>query len=520
MIFEKLFLEKSDLTRLHLYRDILSIQKPRFKVNELSEMHGASYQQTYNNLQSLMKDLQKVYELPSENFFDGNEIYRDHFTMSLTEYRNHMITNTLTFKFIDAIFNKSCRTLDEFLETNRISRSTLSRKTSDLHDYMKLFNIGISYIDLELIGDEKQIREFLFVLYYSLYLGYQWPFHHVSLAETRSLLKLINNSDFYYLYRNRVDEYQCAFRLAIAVERIKDGYPISRASRLDLIIEKNKFFNEEKVKDFEIFNLSKEYSFNELETLFFGFNHTISPFTEANVNDHNLISTFREGDSKFWQFILKYLEMLANDYSKELSTKILTDEVLLSNLIRIFYSYYVFLGSFFTISRMFGEIEHPNLTGHNSIIQLTEDFIRDNAADYEISDLIRCKHYLGEDIYQLLLPAISQIVTKDALQVKLYLEEDIVASRDLTTFLNDLRGVHVLDKEDPVELADVIISPLGHLENLPNLVIPAGTKLIFWNSESNENELYRIYREIRQIHIERKNNRAESLSGKEKEKLA
>lgn len=520
MIFEKLFLEKSDLTRLHLYRDILSIPKTRFKVNELSKIHGASYQQTYNNLQSLMKDLQKVYQVPSENFFDGNEIYRDHFTMSLTEYRNHMITNTLTFKFIDAIFNRSCKSLNEFLENNRISRSTLSRKTSELHDYMKTFNVGISYIDMELIGDEKQIREFLFVLYYSLYLGYQWPFRHVSFDETRSLLELINNNAFHYLYRNRVDEYQCAFRLAIAVGRIKEGYPISRASRLDLLIENNKLFDRKKVQDTAIFNLSKDYTFNELESLFFGFNHTISPFTEANVNDNNLISTFREGNSSFWQFILKYLELLANKYSKELSTRILSDEVFLSNLIRIFYSYYVFMGSFFTISRMFSNLDHPNLTGHNSIIQLTEDFVSNYAADYEMPDLIRSKHHLGEDIYQLLLPAISQIVTKDALQVKLYLEDDIVASRDLTTFLNDLRGVHILSKEDPIELADVIVTPLGHLENLPNLVVPEATKVIFWNSESNENELYRIYREIRQVHIERKNDETEDLSDENGIKLA
>ena len=128
MIFENLFLEKSDLMRLRLYRDVLLIQCPTFRVTDLAKVYGNNYQQTYNNFQSLLKNLSDFYRVPITTFFDGTVIFRNRFTKPLTEYRNFLITNTLTFKYIDTIFQGKQRQLSDFLNKYLISRSTLSRK--------------------------------------------------------------------------------------------------------------------------------------------------------------------------------------------------------------------------------------------------------------------------------------------------------------------------------------------------------------------------------------------------------
>ncbi|BDR58102.1 helix-turn-helix domain-containing protein [Xylocopilactobacillus apicola] len=502
MIFEKLFLEKPELTRLKLYRNVLSMPKKVFKANELATVHKTTYQQTYNNLQGLAKDLQDFYGQSAETFFDGTDVFQESFKMPLSDYRRKMVTRTLPYNFIDAVFKNNFENLNDFLTEQLVSRSTLSRRTSTLHDYMRRFGIGLSYIDMVFLGDERKIREFLFIFYYSLSQGGVWPFENVSFEQARSLLQVINNNCFHYLYRNRVDEYQCIFRLAIAMERIEQGYTLSRNSRLDLLVKNNRFFNVEKSKQFGLFQLSSTYSFNEIEELFFAFNHSISPFTKANVNDHNLVEVFSENDTFLWDFVINYLEFLANSYSEQLSQEVLQDPVLLANLIRIFYSYFVFAGSFPTMADLFES--ESNLTGYNQLIDITKDFILKNAAQYQMPDIITNSRLISNDIYQLLLPVIGKVVSGDAIQVKLYLEEDIVASRDLTTFLSDLKGIHVLSKADPVDLADIVVTPLGSLGNLPNVVIPENVKMIYWNSEDNEDEFYRIYRQIRSVHIERK----------------
>ena len=498
MIFENLFLEKSDLMRLRLYRDVLLIQSPTFRVTDLAKVYGNNYQQTYNNFQSLLKNLSDFYRVPITTFFDGTVIFRNRFTKPLTEYRNFLITNTLTFKYIDTIFQGKQRQLSDFLNKYLISRSTLSRKISSFHDYIKNFGINISFIEMKFVGDEKKIREFIFTFYYALFTGATWPFVNISFSEAHSVLKFINQHGFKYYYRNKVDEYQAILRTAIALQRIQEGYPISRASRLDLLINHNQLFNKENARSLAIYQLSDAYSFNEIEDLFFSFSRTISPFKTPDSNDHALLVNFKTDNSLLWQFILKYLETIANDYSNQLSSEILSDEVLLANLVRIFYSYYVFMGNFPTISHFYHGQDYFK---GKDLANLTMQFIQNYAYQYELQDIVTSSRMISNDVFELLLPAVDKIVTDDTIQVKLLLEKDIRSSRELTTFLSDIKGVHLLDDQADLNLADIIVTPLGYLDNLPNLVIPEKVNVIFWNSETNENEFYRIYREIKLYHL-------------------
>lgn len=510
MIFENLFLEKSDLMRLRLYRDLLLIQKPTFRVTDLAKVYGNNYQQTYNNFQSLLKNLTDFYQTSCSDFFDGTVIYRKKFTKPYTEYRNYLITRTLTFKYIDTIFQGKERQLADFLNTHLISRSTLSRKISAFHDYIKGFGISISFIEMKFVGDEKRIREFIFTFYYALFTGSQWPFANISFTEAQSVLGFINQRGFKYYYRNQVDQYQAILRTAIALQRIQEGYPISRASRLDLLVDHNRLFNTKNARELAIYQLSEQYSFNEIEALFCSFNGSISPFQQPDVNDQALLANFEQGNSALWQFVLKYLETLANNYSDELATQVLSNEVLLVNLVRIFYSYYVFMGNFPALSHFY---RNQDSLKNNDLVALTINFIQNYAYQYDLQDIVTSSRLLSSDIFELLLPVAGKIVTNDVIQVKLLLEKDITTSRDLTTFLDDLKGVHLLEDGADLNLADVIVTPLGYLDNLPNLVIPKNVQVIFWNSETNENEFYRIYEEIKLCHLAKMKKRNINVKG-------
>lgn len=86
-------------------------------------------------------------------------------------------TGSLTFKVIDSLLNEKIRSADQFAMDNYISVASIKRKIFQLN---KILNQNGIYIKRnKIVGDEYNIRAFLFEFYWEVFRGEKWPFHSI-----------------------------------------------------------------------------------------------------------------------------------------------------------------------------------------------------------------------------------------------------------------------------------------------------------------------------------------------------
>ena len=182
------------------------------------------------------------------------------------EFKQFLLDNTLTINIVKALALKKGNSLISLANDNFVSESTIRRKIQQLKEYIDHMDISITSRAgrYSIVGDEKEIRMFLFIILWKVYRGRTWPFSEINHNKMMGLINnLTQTTNFQF---KEINKQKVAFMLAICLVRYNKG------SKIDLSKIDSKIINLCEVID-KYTDISKQlsnyYFLPKNESLFF-----------------------------------------------------------------------------------------------------------------------------------------------------------------------------------------------------------------------------------------------------------
>jgi hypothetical protein len=173
--YGELFLERADWLKYQLY---VMLSRPYVKdvtITDLAVMMNSKYQPTYNVFQELLDDLVDLSGEPREKVRTAMLAGVD-LPLSLDAYRADLIQNSLVYRIVDYVIKSPSPGASQFCDQEFVSRSTISRKLKPLNTLLKQYGLKFKLAKFAFDGNEINIRNFLFTVYWWAYRGTMWPF--------------------------------------------------------------------------------------------------------------------------------------------------------------------------------------------------------------------------------------------------------------------------------------------------------------------------------------------------------
>ncbi|MCO5432957.1 helix-turn-helix domain-containing protein [Enterococcus faecalis] len=148
------------------------------------------------------------------------------------EFKQFLVDNTLTINIVKALALQKGNSLISLANDNFVSESTIRRKIQQLKEYVDHMDISITSRNgrYSIVGDEKEIRMFLFIILWKVYRGRTWPFSEI---DHNKMITLINNLTQTTKFQiKEINKQKTAFILSICLLRYKKGEKID-LSKID-----------------------------------------------------------------------------------------------------------------------------------------------------------------------------------------------------------------------------------------------------------------------------------------------
>lgn len=488
MHFETIFLEKSDLQKFKLLRLIKSWTAPTFTINDLSHVLDWHYSQTYLAFQSLCADYET---LLGENP-QTTPLRPTVFRLTLDQYRVFLLQQSVAWCFLDAFVQGPATDLNSFCEHFFVSRSTLLRKIAPLKNYLEHYQIRFSYTDLELIGDEYQIRLALFVLYWTGYHDSTWPLTTVTYQSVKALHQTISwtPTDI------ELNQAQDRLFFGIAWQRCQTGHQLPETSPTDLqrLIQDNPFFP----TNFpQIFNkLSPAASQLEYQFAYFFQMIRLSFQIPLTPRSRQLYQHFAVKQDCVWRFSQRLLNFFAPLCTQDQRHAFLNNHQLRANLLRLALGTTVMARPYPTLHDFYDKLPRPS--EKVALMPYIQQFFQSLPIGPVFQAFRQCQDQLETQLFYLLAPYTHALTAAGNLQVRLLLEDDLATSH-LRHFLTELGWVNLLDVTTPLQQAEFIITSLDATSLTQQDFHPEVTTPIFnWPLDATEADFYRLWQQLSQ----------------------
>lgn len=173
-------------------------------------------------------------------------------------------SNSLVYKLITALMNENIVSLEQFAIQNFISLASIRRKISTINDI--LYDADIRIRNNKIIGNERNVRSFLFKYFWEIHKGTTWPFTNIDKEKLVLLTEEI--SEKLNIWCSQVSYEQIYYLLAISRLRFKKAHNIESESEIEVLIKNNSLYEESKkiwIEEFPYLYLPE----NELKYYFF-----------------------------------------------------------------------------------------------------------------------------------------------------------------------------------------------------------------------------------------------------------
>ncbi len=478
MLYEDLMLDTSTKIRYKMFRLLTTLKPDHYSIFFLAEKLNLTYQQTYHHLNELNREIQLANPKQDSILIKNSGITTLNIILTLDDYRYQLLEESLPFSFVQYSLQEDNPTLDDFCTKMYVSRSTLSRKMKPLTTFLKQFNIRISYTTMALVGEENKVRQALFYLMWLGTRGIVWPFNFKK--EELSFLKE-NFKSYFSLNQTFVGKKELDLMLGISYSRMKKNFYAPYHTAYDLLFKKSDYYDLTLLDHVPTIPLKCAKG----ECAHFYFMSLMAPyFTETK---DPVLSKRLSAFAKDKNMILSLGEEFLTYINEEIFQNTLTKgekQIALGNILSVTFAFYVINGPFPHL-RIFISVDDDKNT---ALTRGCEAFFSQIEIKEKYEKLKTVFPNLMEAYGRFLQPYYEKRKKKDPLKVALALEQNILYTHQLQSFLENLNFVKVETYMNRPESYDLIIASSFTLK----LKYPKAP-LYYWDLDFKEEELIYLY---------------------------
>jgi hypothetical protein len=241
---------------------------------------------------------------------------------SISEIIETIYVESLTYKLINSILHERLISMEKFSMDNFVSVASVRRLVSHINQVIADDNIAIK--NNKFIGNEYNIRSFLFKYYWEIYKGGKWPFDVVSYDRLFEIASTISQG--IEIYVSSTVQRQICYYLAISKTRNSKGYFLDANHEIDKLAHNNPIYEYAKEKWVDFYFLSSEYEVEiELRYYFYIISSFSIDFEKTNIDRvKNLLDVFRSQDTNSYHVTKYLLDDIIQTFKLDLSDDQLT----------------------------------------------------------------------------------------------------------------------------------------------------------------------------------------------------
>lgn len=485
MLYEDLMMDSSMKTRYNMLRLLTTIDQGHYSIFYIAQKLNLTYQQAYHHLNELNREIQQAQASQKSILIKNSDINTTALTLSLDEYRFFLLQESVPFRFIQYTVNDPRPSLAVFCDDMYVSRSTLSRKIKPLVEFLKQFDVRISYTQMSLVGDETTIR---LILFYIMWLGTRgmiWPF---SVREEQLTYFEQHFNSFFSMDETFVGHRELEYFYAISYLRMHRHFFAPYNPDYDFIFKNSAYFDLQQMDNYPSV-LPPKTAMGECSFLYF-----IALFAPyfTDINDpvlENTLKEFSRNPNPVWDFASSFIAFAnANLLQHSLSDE--DHQILLGNLIHVAFSQQIF-GRTYPSMQAFvapprAQVVVPALK--RGIRQFFLDASENDAFAHFFSNV----NDLESTYTTILSPYYANQQPNSKLRVTLAIEHNHLFVQQLNTFLSSLNFVEFSPFVDSAADVDLIIGSSFALKQ----AFPA-IPFYYWDLDYNYEELVYLYQTLR-----------------------
>lgn len=492
-MFLTLVLTTNEQRKLDIFRFIQTLPVKRCNVKYLSDNLEIPYSSMSALLPEIEADLKRILDTTFALFDDQGYLYWDKRIPNDDAYFAFLIEHSIPYQALIFLLQYPEKNLENFCNSLYISRASAMRRLQPLAEYAKQFDLVFNRSKLELKGDERLIRIFLFNLIWTSSCGKKLPFHNLSpdlLEQTIATLK-----EDLPTTANYVGKQETALFAEITIQRIQAGHDVVDDELYEAAFPKNPTLQLDLLDKF-LPPTDPHYS---AEVRFVQFMTFFSPSYQF-PNDPRITS--KEYYFQKENVLTELLTDFATYFQEEVAfnqNDILQDGVVFGNLFNVLFNYYVFRKKIPTLFELLDFFRQSDSVHYQFLYQKLGLFFKRYSRRKNYKWLKQCHNELTSLFTWLLLDTFEKSEKSHLLRVALVIEPNYLFTRDIMLFLEDQSFVKILPfvetnetEYDLLICSSSILLP-DHLQYLPTF------KFNFFSGKNNYVDLYRklkrVYRE-------------------------
>lgn len=240
IFLEDIILDKEDSIKYNIIKKIEESSLVEVSSSYLSVELGISLRTVYNLIDQINKDFISIKNRPFFTVTRGKKIQISEKVVSSKFFRAFWFKKSSIYNLLYSVSFTKKHDFDSFCEDNYITQSTMLRRINKFKPIFKRFNIKFSSTKFKLVGNEENIRSFIYHFFWLGSDGIFWPFSSI---EELTIKKFITkNPALNQFLFNEIILKQISFWVAICILRVSIEELILENEIVASLLQENRYF--------------------------------------------------------------------------------------------------------------------------------------------------------------------------------------------------------------------------------------------------------------------------------------
>ncbi|UQS83220.1 helix-turn-helix domain-containing protein [Bombilactobacillus thymidiniphilus] len=492
-------LEHANKASLDAYRDLqFDIYDINFR--QIAAQMNKSYGSIYNTYDSIVHDMKVLLDKLDPSI-------RDIFAVSNDEYHYFLVKQSDTFNFMSAILEGSCQSFENFYQERGNSKATALRHLRSMRIFLKKFDIRVTYEPMRFVGDEKDIRLALGIMFWDATRGFAWPFKEFDQKSAvwlmQNALQQLRYSDF-----NEITFLLFTNFAAVSCLRSYHGHSLKKDPRINYIQYPHTNIYSSLLKDADNNKVTEsglkpiiKHFLDLPDSILMNETYNLYNLIHCSLNDipyradklGEILDYVKEYDTTIYHFVIESLQAMPYDVQQRLNLDDDAMKLLQVNCVRIIIGILAFGNSYYQMVTFYAgeemDMSSIDLPEYKKQIRTVLTNLVNNEEFLDFDDKVTL---LTDTLYNVSLRLM--VLSSKHFAVKVYpsIEEDFFYYVDLIGTLYALPYVELVDDSTT---ADLIITTSSTI----NVKHKSTAYMFQWNHDTDSIQYGQLLSLIRDI---------------------